>query len=70
VVGEIARVEQTVALLHVRGDGGGDRPFVERVTAAPGDQPQRRREVRVREDVARRGRVAVREKRRGRRRID
>ena len=69
VVGEVARVEQAVALLHVGRNGRGDRALVERVASAACDLFERRREMRVGEDLAGLGRVAVGKERRRRDRI-
>ena len=42
VLGEVALVEQAVALLHVGGDRLGDRSLVERIASALGDLLERR----------------------------
>ncbi len=66
---EVGLGEERLAAAHVVGDGLGDRPLVERVAPALGDELEGRREARVAEDVARRGGAAAGEERRGCRRI-
>ena len=66
VLGEIALVEQPVALFHVRDNGAGDRTLVEGVAAAGGNRLERRRQVGVGEHLARPRRMAS-GKERGRR---
>ena len=69
MVGQIAFVEQTVARSHVGGNRASDRPGVEGVTAAVGNQIERRRQPGVGKDLAGSWCAAVREERARRRRV-